>query len=367
VAPSDASPSAEPTIYTVAELFRFQALGCEQLGSPFYRDLCLHFAHDAESGGPTANAFAPNSGDGAYPLRMLGGIHRLVLNGDAPELAPFYPSVGGNGDAAAAWPAVFARRHDPAVIAALARPPQTNETGRAVGLFAGLTQIAAEVGVELHLREIGASAGLNLRLDRFAYDHPGGIAGDPASALRFPDQWQGDALPPFGAKPMIASRIGCDKDPIDALGDGAEWLRAYVWPDSAQRRANLDAAIEIARDVPAEIVRADAAEWLAAETATRPSAGAFVVMHSTMWQYLTDETRAAITATMHAAGSTATKEAPVAWLRYEPFPFGTPRPEVRLTRWPGGVDRVLAHGSYHLGPVEWLDPERQPDADAPGA
>ena len=40
--------------------------------------------------------------DDAYAFRMLGGVHRLVLDGRAEALAAHYPSVGGDGDAVAA-------------------------------------------------------------------------------------------------------------------------------------------------------------------------------------------------------------------------------------------------------------------------
>jgi hypothetical protein len=46
----------------------------------------------------------------ALALRMLGGVHALVLTGRAPELAIFYPSAGGTADPGAgaglAWAAM---------------------------------------------------------------------------------------------------------------------------------------------------------------------------------------------------------------------------------------------------------------------
>ena len=41
----------------------------------------------------------------AIALRLLGSVHRLVLAGEAPELAAFYPSVGGSWDPVLGWEA----------------------------------------------------------------------------------------------------------------------------------------------------------------------------------------------------------------------------------------------------------------------
>ena len=39
---------------------------------------------------------------GEPALQLMGAVHRLVLEGRAPELARFYPSAGGTPDADAA-------------------------------------------------------------------------------------------------------------------------------------------------------------------------------------------------------------------------------------------------------------------------
>lgn len=66
-------------------------------------------------------------------LRLLAGIFRIVLRGDAPQLRPFYPVLGGAADPAEAWPHVetVLRRHADELRASLDIAPQTNEPGRA--------------------------------------------------------------------------------------------------------------------------------------------------------------------------------------------------------------------------------------------
>ena len=78
-----------------------ESVGLEEIGSPFYGVLERSLADDVETGGPTW-ALLESRADGppgdALALRLLGGAHRMVLAGDAPELARHYPSVGGDGD-----------------------------------------------------------------------------------------------------------------------------------------------------------------------------------------------------------------------------------------------------------------------------
>src|SRR6202043_2211496 len=68
------------------------------LGSPFYEGLCEELALDVEHDGPAARLLAPFADapfEAAYVLRLLGGVHRLVLSGGATTLAGHLPSVGG--------------------------------------------------------------------------------------------------------------------------------------------------------------------------------------------------------------------------------------------------------------------------------
>ena len=57
-------------------------------------------------------------------------------------------------------------------------PPQTNEVGRSGIVWPAMMAIANETGVSLRLLEVGASGGLNLQMDRFAYRFGGREAGD---------------------------------------------------------------------------------------------------------------------------------------------------------------------------------------------
>jgi len=357
------SDSADPRDQLLANL-RLQATGCREMGSPFYAGLLERMIDDIEHGGPVwallaAHANAPFQD--AYALRILGGLHKIVLSGRSSELAARYPSVGGDGDVELAWPFVRALVSDPPpmLLEALTRPPQTNEVGRSIPLLGGMLVIARETGLPLRLRELGSSAGLNLRLDRYWFEQDGVGWGDPTSKVRFTEFWPG-GRELFERGAAIVDRRGCDQDPLDATTDAARLaLLSYVWPGQDQRFQVLQAALDAARDFPVTIDRADAGDWLAWQVGEPEPGAVTVVYHSVFWQYLPDATRSSIITLLRAAGSRATSDAPLAWLRLEPHPQTYAPAELRLSIWParGGIveNRLLAKTGFHLGPVEWLD------------
>jgi hypothetical protein len=342
---------------------RQQARWCRELGSALYATLLDAAADDCEAGGPSwrlVEGHEDAHAGWALPVRFVGSVHRLVLAGEAPALARFYPSAGGAwrpGDAP--WPAfreVLEARCD-RLRELLVRPVQTNEVGRAASLLGGFAAVARETGLPLRLRELGASAGLNLRFDRFRYESDGFAFGDPASPVRLCGIYEGRA-PSIGARIEVAERRGCDREPLDPESDeGRLTLRSFLWPDQLERRARLDGALAIAARVPARVERADLLAWSEANLA--PAAGAAtVVYHSIVMGYLTREARHRFASLVADAGARAARSAPLAWLRLEPYPLGDGEYEHRvvLTCWPGGSERTLARSSPHGPPVRWLGP-----------
>jgi hypothetical protein len=76
-----------------------------------------------------------------------------------------------------------------------------------------------------------------------------------------------------------------------------------------------------------------------------------------MWQYLTDDARAIIAAALDDAGTAATADAPLAWVRLEPNPETYMPAELRLTMWDGTNgrrDQLLATTGFHGGVIHWL-------------
>lgn len=347
-----------------AEPLARQADWCRALGSPLYGALLARAAADCAAGGPTWGVLEGREDDpaaSALALRLAGAVHRLVLRGEAPALARHYPSAGGapgpDEDVWRAFHGVLAAERE-CLRALVQEPVQTNEVGRSACLLGGFLAVARATGLPLRVLEVGASAGLNLRFDRYRYESEGFAFGDPSSPVRFTHVFAG-APPDLRGPLAVASRAGCDARPVDPdTEEGRLTLRSFLWPDQGRRRARLDAALELAARVPAPVERADACDWLAARLA--PEAGtATVVFHSIVLQYLGLEGAARLAGLVRAAGARASEAAPLAWLRLEPvrLPSGELGFRVLLTRWPGGGERTLAACSPHGPPVSWLDEE----------
>ena len=339
-----------------ARWFGFQAHACEQLGSALYAGLLRRAAADLLAGGPTARLLdGHRDGPGALSLRMLGGVHALVLAGRAPELARFYPSAGGTADpgpgAERAWPALLGvlETRGAEVRAWLGRPPQTNDVGRGAALAGALRYLAAEADLPIRLTEIGASAGLNLRADHFRITGPGADAGPPDSPVQLAAAWAGPPPPP--APVRVVSRTGGDLAPIDpATDDGKLRLAAYVWPDQADRMQRLRGALDLAERIPADL-RAEPASATIAALHLEPGTWT-VLWHSIMCHYLDDQESAAMAAGIAALAAAATPQARFARITLELTrdSLGTP---VELTTWPGGSRRRLGTAPPHGIPVTW--------------
>jgi hypothetical protein len=288
----------------------------------------------------------------------MAAVHRLVLVGDAPDLARFYPSAAerlADGDP---WPAFRATlAADAARIRELVdRPCQTNEVGRSGALVGGFLVVAAETGLPLRVLEIGSSGGLNLRWDQYRYEAEEWAWGDPASPVRFTGLFEGRSRPP-PAPAEVVQRAGCDSDPVDiASEDGRLTLMASTWPDQAGRFPHLRGALEVAARVPATVEPADAASWLGVRLGERREGVATVVFHSIVMQYLGRDGRDRVAEVLAEAGRRATPQAPLARLQLEPTDADPSRGEflVGLETWPAGEERLLARAHPHGPPVEWV-------------
>jgi hypothetical protein len=346
---------AWPRVVPLVDALVFQRNSCADLGSSLYAEVLDAVIADVGSEGPCGAVLRPHEGDpfgSALPLRFLGSVHRLVLEGRTPRLAAHYPSAGGTPGPGLAddFVATVAELR-PEIEARVRNGVQTNEVGRSAALVGGFVEVARRSGLPLRLLELGASAGLNLRWDRFWYDTGASTLGDPSSAVRFVGVW--DDPPPAldDVAVGVATREGCDRSPIDPTrGDGRLSLRAYLWPDMVERRARLDAALAIAARVPASVEAADLGEWLEARLAGPAPGRATVVYHSSVWQYVEGQSRDRMRAALRQAGRGTGDDAPLAWLRLEP---AGPVADLRLTWWPGGDEEVLATSGYHGTPVQW--------------
>ncbi len=176
----------------VRAAFRDQARICEDLGSRFTARVLRILARILTSrtafgarilrwpGNPEATA-------DALALRAAGALHALARGGRTPALAALYPPRAAPDDVADGdLERVLAQAieaHDAELTAWLDNPPQTNEVARAALLYPGMMTIARRTSLPLAIFEIGASAGLNLVLDRYAYRLGAWRGGDRSSPL----------------------------------------------------------------------------------------------------------------------------------------------------------------------------------------
>lgn len=346
---------------TIFDTFVAQGRACEALGSPFTGRVCALLAkrltNQSRFGARIARWPDSYKAD-ALALRAAGALNALARSGKCPELTAAYPPHVADDETL--WSGIRAAIavHDWFLHDYLDSPPQTNEVARSGSLLGGLLHITAATGLPLDIYEIGSSAGLNLGFDRYHYDFGSMSWGSDAEGVMISQAWKGP-LPPLDANLEVWRRQGCDQNPLNPSTDETRArLMSYCWPDQSARIARLEAALlSMARSGP-RVIKADAADWVETHFSVAPEPGTVrTLMHSIVWQYLPPAIKARISAAIEKAGTTATPDAPLAWLRVEPDETSLhPRPyaDVTLTLWPTGETRLLGHADFHGRFTHWL-------------
>ncbi|MEV7328520.1 DUF2332 domain-containing protein [Micromonospora sp. NPDC093244] len=155
------------------------------------------------------------------------------------------------------------------------RATQTNEAGRC----AVLLPVLAALPQPLALLEVGASAGLCLYPDRYAYRYGEHRVGSGEPVL----ECAADGFAPPERVPEVVWRAGLDLNPLDVTDpDDVSWLDALIWPEHAHRRARLRAAAAVAAADPPLLVRGDLVDDLPALAARAPADATLVVFHTSV-------------------------------------------------------------------------------------
>jgi hypothetical protein len=209
---------------------------------------------------------------------FFGAVHQLLLRGVEHPLGRYFPSVVGT-DALPpdeAGPALlsFCRQYHQQLADVIStRLVQTNDVQRSLALRVGLSLIGRRVHRPVHVVEVGASAGLNLRFERYGYQVAGRRFGDRTSPVQVVADQVGPApVPDLDRIPPVASVRGVDLNPLDATDpDARSWLEALVWPENHRQRQLLDAAIDLVRTDQPTVLAGDAVDVLPQLSRTLPS------------------------------------------------------------------------------------------------
>lgn len=331
--------------------------------SPLYAHLAEHAAEDDDV---AALLLEARSDADAHPTLLMAAAHRLIQAEPIHPLSRYYPSLGGmDGVDSATWPefrTFLLERAERVAEIVRTRFTQTNEVNRAAVLYPAVARAAKRAKGKVGLLEVGASAGLLLGMDRYAYQYrlPGaeqlsaGPKKTPVGLHCAVELADGAEPPTVPAKLNVGAKVGLDRNPVDAQDDEElAWLEACVWADQPDRiRMLRTAAAAQAKDTPA-LVGGDAVDDLPAAAERIPEELPLVVFTSHVLAYLDAERREAfVTALGELAG-----QRPLWWVSLDPYEAGP-------SGMAGGRDD-LAYATtarFTLSLVTWNDgkPDAQP-------
>ncbi|WP_204292991.1 DUF2332 domain-containing protein [Micromonospora gifhornensis] len=370
-----------------AEVFR-AARGFDS--SPLYRHLLAVVADE-----PALVELASRTRPGQQPtFALFGAVHQLLLGGVVDPLAAYYPSVVGgrarpvDADTGRAFTR-FCRTHADRIAAILAtRLVQTNHVQRSLVTRLGLALLRRATAAPVCVVEVGCSAGLNLRADRYAFsvgdstvgvgdstvgvgDSAVGVGvgvgdstvGDSVSGGRWSarggsrvhiraDVPDGRLLPDLDRLPVVADVVGVDLDPPDLTDpEDRAWLRALVWPENAHQAALLAEAMRMVADDPPRVVRGDVADIGAEVAASLPAGLPRLVVHTATRIHVPVDRRPAFDAGVAAFAA----DGPMLHLALEEDHRVAPsgRAGIGLTATDAAGSRRIAVADGHLA---WLEP-----------
>ena len=264
------------------------------------------------------------------PLRLLAGLHYLVLGGEA-SWDDLDGALDRHGEFLLGW--------------ATDQDVQTNEVQRSWALLPAF--LAVSDAQPLDLLELGSSAGLNLIWDRYRYAYAHGGWGTGELELRGDDRIPVPAEL-LGREATVLRRRGIDLNPLDVTSDrGARILRSFVWADQTARLERLDRAIEVARRDPPQLMEGDYVDALPTLLRNRRDDALLVVFQTASTMYL-DRTGSD---RMHAAFADAGRDGPLVFVTAGRAPDDDGF-SLDLVRYPGGIAERLAVFDFH---GDWLD------------
>ena len=344
----------------LSRIFRYYAeVETPRLGSPVYTDYSFGVADEPQL---LELCVQIDPGQPA-PNILFAAVQDLLVKSptaspEAEALSVFYPAISGQPiPGGSAWEAFRAFCHAHAdQLGPILRSGRTqtcvvHRCAVVLPALAVLPGVAAHGG-RVALLEIGPSAGLNLRMDRYRYEYGSGVAwGEPNARPKLLCETRGDVAPPMPGALEIVARRGLDLNRIDLADPAAiRWQRALIWPEHSERVQAMDEALAIAMDVPIRIEEGDATREIAVHIDRLPSDAARVLFATHVFYQIPRDGRRRILDGI----ASASREQPVDLILMESSGEGDSR--VEWFRFEGGEQigrTVLARSDSHGRWVEW--------------
>jgi hypothetical protein len=332
-----------------------QARFCEAMGSPFVGQFLRAASDDYAADIHVRQLLDEITALSRPGLRLQGAFHYLALDGDA-SLGKYFPSVGGDGDARSAWAeARSILDANPELVARLCRENvQTNETLRSTPILAAFLHLAAAYDRPFRLFEIGASAGLNCRFDRYRYEGPDWQWGDARSPVVLQNRTVSGRPKHLEATIDIAERRACDANPID-VGDAraVRRLQSFVWPDQPDRLRRLRGALELATATPVAVDAERISTWLVREV--HPKAGwVTAIVQTVVEEHLTPATLQELADAIASVGRRASSTASLAYVRME---LRNDAYDTSIRMLPDREAITICRSDGHAQDIQWLESE----------
>ena len=321
--------------------------------SPLYEHLSLAIAKDPQMLSLAAHC---RKGERA-PNLCFAAVHLLLLKGTRHPLSLYYKSLSGSSlGTDDPYPTFrsFCLEYDEEIRSLIsARMVQTNEVSRCACLVPAFVLVSrGSKGRPLYLVEIGASAGLNLLWDRYAYDY-GEMrrCGDMNSPVQIKCAVKGNSIPPLPERfPDVSARVGIDVNPLDVSDrEHALWLRALVWPEHSERAELLRRALQVARQNQPTLIRGDGVESLPAVIEAVPKDSVLCIIR--MFTPIAPISRDRLSSSISSYG--AKRDVFVVSSKSH----GRDESELLLRSFVNGIktEKCVAYFQNHGAWIEWLD------------
>ena len=267
-------------------------------------------------------------------LRLFGGLHYLVLAGEA------------------SWDDPLAEHEEFLASFVRTQGVQTNEVRRAWLLTPLFLRVAQRTGgAVLDLIELGSSAGLLLGWDRYHYVYEAGEWGPRDAPLTL----RGAERRPVPADlletaPVVRRKVGVDLSPLDVMSDESlRLLKAFVWEGQDERLARLDEAFAAVRADPPELVQGNYVELLPQLLAERDPDVVTIVFASATLAYLSDDDVARVRSALAESG----KSGGLVFVNTGKGRTSERHWGLRIVYYPGGDREFAGEADYHGAWLDW--------------